>query len=218
MLLASAPSNSEAVSLDSKTASRMLIHFVKPEYPPVAKVNYIEGQVKVIMVVNREGSVVETHVLSGEPLLAAAALKAVRQWRFRPFRQSNGGKPFRTFMTVNFNLSARKIGEFPRNPNQYFEKQIQPPQVVAQPQDGGPGIAVPLKVLVGSDGEVLDAVPLPYTGQAIQDARPNLHLWRFRPAHWGTLAVPWYLVVKVSDTWSECRRTAKPKPSATPSY
>ena len=54
-----------------------------------------------------------------------------------------------------------------------------------------------MRVLVGSNGEVLDATSPNALRQEVELARKNLQLWRFRPARWGAITVPWYVTVSV---------------------
>ncbi len=61
-----------------------LIHRVMPVYPPLAKQARISGTVKLVGVINREGRIISLQVISGHPLLVAAAVDAVRQWIYRP--------------------------------------------------------------------------------------------------------------------------------------
>jgi TonB family protein len=56
----------------------------QPAYPPVAKVARASGEVKVQVIVGKDGRVLAAKVLSGHPLLAAAALKAAREATFTP--------------------------------------------------------------------------------------------------------------------------------------
>lgn len=193
--------------MDSKTASKLVRHLVKPQYPPIARVNYIQGRVTLEVLVNRKGSVTDVHVVKGEPLLAAAALKAVRKWRYGPFVSASGAKPFRTYVDVNFSLQTRRISELPSHPDEYLDKQIHPPEVVAHPDDESAADFVTLKVLVDSDGKVLDSMPLDRTDASVDTARMKVRRWKFRPARWGTLAIPWYLVVKVpvEQALTHCR-------------
>ena len=55
-------------------------------YPPAAKAEGVEGQVKVAYGVTVDGRVVRAHVVESEPagVFDEAALEAVRQWRFNP--------------------------------------------------------------------------------------------------------------------------------------
>ena len=62
-----------------------LISAPAPEYPKLAGLIHMEGQVTLQAVVGRDGKVVATHVLQGHRLLQGAASDAVRQWRYRPY-------------------------------------------------------------------------------------------------------------------------------------
>ena len=62
-----------------------------PAYPAPASAAQVQGEVVIEAVVGREGDVVEARVVSGPPLLRDAALRAVQQWRYRPFEVD--GKP-----------------------------------------------------------------------------------------------------------------------------
>jgi protein TonB len=57
---------------------------VNPVYPPLAKQARIQGLVKLEGVIAKDGTIEQLRLLSGHPLLAPAALAAVRQWRYRP--------------------------------------------------------------------------------------------------------------------------------------
>jgi TonB family protein len=69
---------------------RLLQPVVKPKYPPQAKQQGIEGWVWLHIMINEEGRVEDLNVISGHPLLAAAAAEAVRQWRYQPHTLSSG--------------------------------------------------------------------------------------------------------------------------------
>lgn len=194
------PAPQSVETLDSQTANRLLIHTVKPEYSPIARVNYIQGSVELRITVNPKGKVAEAHVIEGEPLLAAAALEAVRKWEYDPYISSQGPTPFSTLVTVKFEILSRKFAarrRFPRDPDGYLEKQIRPPEVVTRPQADRSDAEVKFRVLVNAKGEVLDAVPIGAKHSEAELAKENLRHWKFRPARWGALAVPWYLIVKV---------------------
>jgi len=193
----STASGHEFILLDGKAASRLLIHIVKPKYPPVAKINYIQGHVKIDVAVNAKGRVIEAHVIRGEALLAAAAIHAVRKWRYRPYVDSGRATPFRTVVDINFNLHTHQPSKLPMNPEAYLEKQVRPPEVITGPGNGFPSATVQLRLLVGAKGQVLDSVPWGNAGDSLHSAREKVRHWKFRAARWGALAIPWYLVVKV---------------------
>lgn len=70
-----------------------------PVYPPLAKLARLQGRVLLQVTVSSDGSVREASLMSGHPLLAQAALEAVKSWRFaaRPADQ-------RIITTVEFKL------------------------------------------------------------------------------------------------------------------
>lgn len=185
--------------LDNHAATKLLTRVVRPVYPPVAKLNYIQGTVKVGVKVNAKGKVVEAHVLEGEPLLAAAALKAVRKWRFRPYISSDGPSSFDSIFGIKFQLRPHQFGaQLPEHANAFLEKQIRPPKVASRPEADPPsGTKVKFRVLVNSEGKVMDAVPIGAKKSEAMLAKRILRRWKFLPAHWGAIAVPWYLIVKV---------------------
>ncbi len=82
-----------------------LIYRVQPQYPEIARIGRIEGPVVLHAIIARDGTIRAAEIVSGHPVLARAALDAVRQWRYRPFHL--GGHPVEvdTQITVNFILS-----------------------------------------------------------------------------------------------------------------
>ena len=64
---------------------------VEPVYPELARKMNITGVVKVQVVVAANGTVKEAKVVGGHPLLANAALDAVKKWRFEPAPGESSG-------------------------------------------------------------------------------------------------------------------------------
>lgn len=70
------------VEVDEEPA---IIKQVKPQYPPIAYSNKIEGQVVVAILVNTDGRVLDTKVVkSSNEIFNEEALAAVKQWSFKP--------------------------------------------------------------------------------------------------------------------------------------
>jgi len=82
-----------------------LIHRVEPPYPPIARQVRLEGVVVVQAFVSAQGTIERAQVLSGPPLLAQAALNAVKQWRYRPYYLNGMPIEVETQVTVNFRLN-----------------------------------------------------------------------------------------------------------------
>ena len=106
-LLTSASSNVARPSLATIKVSQgvsqgMVIKRVQPKYPPNALSAHIQGAVQIEATVNKEGIVVNPKVLSGDATLAAAALQAVRQWRYKPYYLDGEPVEIQTQITINF--------------------------------------------------------------------------------------------------------------------
>lgn len=62
-----------------------------PVYPEIARRMSISGTVKVEVVVSPNGSVKSSKVVGGHPVLATAALDAVKKWKFEPASEETTG-------------------------------------------------------------------------------------------------------------------------------
>jgi periplasmic protein TonB len=83
-----------------------LIHKIQPDYPPLARQARIQGQVVLQAVISREGTIENLQVVSGHPMLAPAAIQAVKQWRYRPYFLNGEAVEVETQVTVNFVLGG----------------------------------------------------------------------------------------------------------------
>jgi periplasmic protein TonB len=81
-----------------------LISRVIPTYPQIARVARVSGTVELLVLVGRDGRVLSVEVLSGSPLLAAAAKQAVEQWRYRPAILDGQAVEVQARVTMNFVL------------------------------------------------------------------------------------------------------------------
>jgi TonB family protein len=89
-------------TVSSSVMAAKLISAPAPEYPKLAGLIHMEGEVTLQTVVSRNGKVVSTHVLRGHRLLRGAASDAVRQWRYRPYLVNGQAADVATTVTVNF--------------------------------------------------------------------------------------------------------------------
>jgi TonB family protein len=64
---------------------------VAPAYPDLAKRMNITGTVKVLVVVSPNGSLKDTKVVGGNPLLVNAAMDALKKWKFEPADSESSG-------------------------------------------------------------------------------------------------------------------------------
>jgi protein TonB len=64
----------------------------------------IQGAVVIRALISRTGNIERAQVESGQPLLTAAALAAVREWKYRPYYLNGEPVEVETEITVNFIL------------------------------------------------------------------------------------------------------------------
>jgi protein TonB len=83
-----------------------LIAPIHPVYPQIARAAHIEGTVVIDAIISRTGSIESAHVLTGPPMLQQAALEAVRQARYRPFRLNGQPTEVQTTITINFRMGG----------------------------------------------------------------------------------------------------------------
>jgi TonB family protein len=109
-----APQNSSAsgtsqpaqrVRVSHDVIERLIISKVQPVYPPLARSARIQGTVVMKAVINQTGEVESLDLVSGHPMLVAAAMDAVKQWKYRPYKLNGNAVRVETEVTVNFALS-----------------------------------------------------------------------------------------------------------------
>jgi TonB family protein len=81
-------------------AVRRLESSVPPQYPAIAAHLKLTGTVQVQALVKPDGTVKEVNILGGHPMLAAAVVQAVMQWKYLP-------APRETLETVKFSFGPQ---------------------------------------------------------------------------------------------------------------
>ena len=81
-----------------------LIYKVQPAYPWMARNLHVAGTVRLRAIIGTDGRIRELEVINGNVYLQAAAVAAVRQWRYRPTLLNGVAVEVETFITVNFVL------------------------------------------------------------------------------------------------------------------
>jgi protein TonB len=85
---------------------RKIVH-VPAAYPEIARNAKIEGLVIIEATIDQRGLVTGARVLRSVPLLDAAALAALKQWRYTPTLLNNVPVPVLMTITFNFKLGDR---------------------------------------------------------------------------------------------------------------
>jgi TonB family protein len=88
---------------DGVTPGRLLYQ-VRPVYPERARAKRPDPRVAVRAVVDTNGRVTATLPLQGDSTLTAAAMQAIRQWRYEPYRVA--GKPVEVETRIDVDFSA----------------------------------------------------------------------------------------------------------------
>ena len=96
------------VRVSQGVSTGFLIAKVAPTYPAEARSARIQGTVVMQAVINKTGDVESLELVSGHPLLAPAALEAVKQWKYRPYLLNGKAVTVETQITVNFALSQQQ--------------------------------------------------------------------------------------------------------------
>ena len=102
----SAPSN---MAISAGVAQRQLRKSVPPEYPLVARAARVSGTVVLQAIIGKDGQIHDLTAVSGPPMLLQAALDAVQQWVYEPYRLD--GEPVEVETTINvvFQLGKPKM-------------------------------------------------------------------------------------------------------------
>jgi TonB family protein len=104
--MASVPVNMPAFGspVSEGISGGVLQHKVQPVYPLQALPMRLRGSVILQATIGEKGKVDDVKVVSGPPLLTAAAIDAVRQWRYTPFLLN--GKPVKMQKEITINFQA----------------------------------------------------------------------------------------------------------------
>ncbi len=96
----------QRVRVSQGVTKGLLIYRVEPAYPPLAKQARIQGVVVLTAIIGKDGNVQNLQLVSGHPLLAPAAIEAVKQWRYKPFLLNGQPVEVETTVTVNFHVRS----------------------------------------------------------------------------------------------------------------
>ena len=99
-----APASVPRIRVGGMLQNGKLISAPQPVYPAIARAARISGTVRLQAVIARDGAIMDLRLVSGHPLLVAAAMAAVRQWVFRPTLLNSEPVEVATDITVNFTL------------------------------------------------------------------------------------------------------------------
>jgi len=96
----------QRVRVSQGVSQGLLVRRVQPNYPPLARQARIQGTVVLHAVISKDGSIENLTLVQGHPMLAPAAIEAVRQWKYKPYLLNGEPVEVDTEVQVNFTLSG----------------------------------------------------------------------------------------------------------------
>ena len=99
-----APKAVTRIVVGGKVQEARLISKPIPVYPPLARSTRIQGHVILSAIISKEGTIQDLKFISGHPLLAPAAIAAVKQWKYQPLLLNGEAVEVSTEIDVNFTL------------------------------------------------------------------------------------------------------------------
>jgi TonB family protein len=189
-----------------------LISVVIPSYPKEARKKRIEGPVVLNAVVALDGTLSDINVVSGNPILADAALEAVRQWRYQPSKVNGEPVEAQHQITVTFDRDQRTayLGPDDLSPDVPLEppadiqqrilageflsggsKEVTRPRTIYAPDPDYPEAARRIKyqgscvlgLIVGADGKPISVWITRPAGEGLDEKSIEaVKQWRFQPA------------------------------------
>jgi protein TonB len=94
------------VAISSGIATGMLIEKTPPVYPPLAKTAHVAGTVELHATIATNGTIKDLHAVSGPVMLRQAAVDAVRNWRYQPYKLNDQPVEVETTINIVFTLGG----------------------------------------------------------------------------------------------------------------
>ena len=96
----------QRVRVSAGVTSGLLVRKVNPVYPPLARQARISGTVVLRAVISKDGSIENLSLVSGHPMLAPAAIDAVKQWKYKSYLLHREPVEVETEVQVNLPLAV----------------------------------------------------------------------------------------------------------------
>jgi TonB family protein len=91
-----------AIRVSPDEAAKHLVSSPKPTYPPLAEQARIQGNVIFEIRIDESGKTAVIRLFRGHPMLAPAAIDAVKKWTYQPFEVNGNPTAVKTFVMVTF--------------------------------------------------------------------------------------------------------------------
>ena len=219
---------SASPSTDIQIVNGRLVHKVDPRYPKEARKNKTLGIVVLEATIEKNGNVTDLSIISGDLILADAAVDAVRGWKFEPYTAS--GRPIQVRQKLTFNFGpGKKTGELDARLAPPTLREGSPTPGIRKASPGetfyavGHGVTGPraiyapdppyseaarkgkyqgtclLSLIVGVDGQPHDIQVVRALGMGLDEKAVNaVNQWKFQPGTKDGNPVGVYVVIEVT--------------------
>jgi TonB family protein len=176
-------------AVSGSPAQLELVKAPRPVYPLAAQREGIQGQVVLNVAVSKKGDVEKIDVVSGNHLLADAAVHAVRKWKYRPYLLNGQPTEARTTVTLNFAFAGNVENRAPAGARVQLPQGIMAGQLIHKVQPVYPEEArqakiqgtVLLDAVIGKEGAIVRLKPLSGNPMLIPAAVGAVQQWRYKP-------------------------------------
>jgi TonB family protein len=166
-----------------------------PVYPQAAREQALQGQVVIQLEISESGDVESATTVSGEPILAEAAVEAMQKWKFKPYIKDGKAVRVRVKMPHNFAFqelvtkskeseSARqdpvklRVAQGVIDGNKIYDvAPVYPPEARRRHIQG----EVQLRATIGRDGLIHNLEAISGPEELRQAAMGAVQQWRYRP-------------------------------------
>ena len=94
----------QRVRVSQGVTKGMVVYRLEPTYPPLARRARIQGVVVLTAIIDKDGNIQNLQLVSGHPMLAPAAIDAVKQWRYKPVLLNGQPVEVETTVAVTFRM------------------------------------------------------------------------------------------------------------------
>jgi protein TonB len=98
------PQPTQKLKVSQGVSQGLLIKSVQPVYPQQARQMHVQGAVEILASIGKDGSITTVKLISGDSVLAHAAIDAVKQWKYKPYYLNDQPVEIQTQITVKFKL------------------------------------------------------------------------------------------------------------------
>jgi len=92
------------IKISSGIAEGLIKHKVNPKYPREARDKRIQGDVILQATIDTKGNAGNLRPVQGDPILADAAIEAVKQWKYKPYVLNGEPVEVETTIKVMFRM------------------------------------------------------------------------------------------------------------------